>query len=74
MINKEPVLSNVPKCVAEGCLYGVIEYSDYSVGLCRKCLGTGVAHFNTRTCRALIMMFKTIMVTLVFRKRKEREI
>ena len=42
---KEPVLSNVPKCTAESCWYGVIENDDKTVGLCPKCLGAGVAHF-----------------------------
>ena len=44
-VNKEPVLSEVPKCVAEGCWYGIIENDDETVGLCSECLGTGVAHF-----------------------------
>jgi hypothetical protein len=42
---KEPVLSKVPKCTAEVCWYGIIENDDETVGLCPKCLGTGVAHF-----------------------------
>ena len=42
---KEPVLSNVPKCTAESCWYGIIENDDETVGLCPKCLGAGVAHF-----------------------------
>ena len=41
---KKPVLSKVPKCVAEGCWYGLIENDDETVGLCSECLGTGVAH------------------------------
>ena len=45
VINKEPVLSEAPKCVAEGCWYGIVENDDETVGLCPKCLGTGVAHF-----------------------------
>ena len=44
-VNKEPVLSEAPKCVAEGCWYGIIENDDETVGLCSECLGTGVAHF-----------------------------
>jgi hypothetical protein len=43
-VNKEPVLSETPKCVAEGCWYGIIENDDETVGLCSECLGTGVAH------------------------------
>lgn len=42
---KEPVLSKMPKCVAEGCWYGIIDNDDKTVGLCPKCLGAGVAHF-----------------------------
>ena len=45
---KEPVLSKIPKCTAEGCWYGVIENDDETVGLCSECLGTGVAHFLLR--------------------------
>ena len=77
VINKEPVLSKVRKCNVGDCWYGIIEYNDYTVGLCPKCSGTGVAHFNTGTCYTLKMMFNSIIdtfITLVFRKRKEREI
>ena len=42
---KEPVLSKMPKCVAEGCWYGIIDNDDLTVGVCSECLGTGVAHF-----------------------------
>lgn len=41
-MNKEPVLSKAPKCVAKGCWYGIIENDDKTVGLCPVCLGTGV--------------------------------
>lgn len=44
VIIKEPVLSDKPKCVAEGCWYGIVENEDKTVGLCPECLGTGVAH------------------------------
>ena len=39
---KEPVLSKVPKCTAEGCWYGIIENEDKTLGSCPVCLGTGV--------------------------------
>ena len=39
---KEPVLSKVPKCTAEGCWYGIIENEDKTLGSCPECLGTGV--------------------------------
>ena len=39
---KEPVLSKVPKCTAEGCWYGIIENEEKTVGSCPVCLGTGV--------------------------------
>ena len=39
---KEPVLSKVPKCTAEGCWYCIIENEDKTVGSCPVCLGTGV--------------------------------
>jgi hypothetical protein len=39
---KEPVLSKIPKCTAEGCWYGVIENDDETVGSCPVCFGTGV--------------------------------
>ena len=39
---KEPVLSKVPECTAEGCWYGIIENEDKTVGSCPVCLGTGV--------------------------------
>ena len=42
---KEPVLLKMPKCVAEGCWYGIIDNDDLTVGVCSECLGTGVAHF-----------------------------
>ena len=42
---KEPVLSKMPKCAAEGCWYGIIDNDDLTVGVCPECLGTGVAHF-----------------------------
>ena len=48
VINKEPVLSEAPKCAAEGCWYGIVENDDETVGLCPGCLGTGVAHFLIR--------------------------
>ena len=41
---KEPVLSDKPKCVAEGCWYGIIENDDKTLGSCPECSGTGVAH------------------------------
>ena len=45
---KEPVLSETPKCTAEGCWYGIVENDDETVGLCPECFGTGVAHFLIR--------------------------
>lgn len=39
---KEPVLSKVPKCTAEGCWYGIVENDDKTLGSCPECLGTGV--------------------------------
>lgn len=39
---KEPVLSKVPKCTAEGCWYGIIENEDKTLGSCPVCLGKGV--------------------------------
>jgi hypothetical protein len=42
---KEPVLSKMPKCAAEGCWYGIIDNDDLTVGVCSECLGAGVAHF-----------------------------
>ena len=39
---KEPVLSEVPKCTAEGCWYGIIENEDKTLGSCPVCLGKGV--------------------------------
>ena len=39
---KEPVLSKVPKCTAEGCWYGIIENEDKTLGSCPVCLGRGV--------------------------------
>ena len=39
---KEPVLSKVPKCTAEGCWYGIIENEDKTLGSCPECLGSGV--------------------------------
>lgn len=39
---KEPVLSKVPKCAAEGCWYGIVENDDKTLGSCPVCLGTGV--------------------------------
>lgn len=44
VINKKPVLSEAPKCVAEDCWHGIVENDNKTVGLCPKCLGTGVAH------------------------------
>lgn len=41
-IIKEPVLSKVPKCTAEGCWYGIIENEDKTLGSCPECLGSGV--------------------------------
>ena len=53
VIIKEPVLSEAPKCVAEGCWYGIVENDDKTVRSCPKCLGT-----------ALKMMQNVIIVTL----------
>jgi hypothetical protein len=39
---KEPVLSKVPKCTAEGCWYGIVENEDKTLGSCPVCLGRGV--------------------------------
>jgi hypothetical protein len=39
---KEPVLSKVPKCTAEGCWYGIVENEDKTLGSCTVCLGRGV--------------------------------
>lgn len=42
LIIKEPVLSKVPKCTAEGCWYGIVENEDKTLGSCPVCLGRGV--------------------------------